>query len=91
MERIRRLGWMVYQRSADIFDRLSEPPLELVLPEELQDSLRLLKPEGNLLKDRFRNILVSGKMETRKPIQQPKKKRISYTEKWSYKDWNLAV
>lgn len=72
-------------------DALSEPPLELVLPEELQDSLRLLKPEGNLLKDRFRNILVSGKMETRKPIQQPKKKRVSYTEKWSYKDWTLAT
>ncbi|KAL9073370.1 MAG: hypothetical protein Q9161_002985 [Pseudevernia consocians] len=72
-------------------DALPEPPLELVLPEELQDSLRLLKPEGNLLKDRFRNILVSGKMETRKPLQQPKKKRVSYTEKWSYKDWNLAT
>ena len=72
-------------------NRLAQPPLELVLPEELQESLRLLKPEGNLLKDRFRNLLVSGKMETRKPIQQPKKKRVLYTEKWSYKDWNLAI
>ncbi|KAL6719151.1 hypothetical protein ACLMJK_003388 [Lecanora helva] len=68
-------------------DALPEPPLELVLPDELQDSLRLLKPEGNLLKDRFRNILVRGKMETRKPIQQPKKKRRQITEKWSYKDF----
>ena len=91
MERTRRLGWIVYQTRADDLDRLSEPSLELVLPEELQDSLRLLKPEGNLLRDRYRNILVSGKMETRKPIQQPKKKRVSYTEKWSYKDWNLAI
>lgn len=91
MERTRRSGHMVYRASTDDWDRLSEPPLELVLPEELRDSLRLLKPEGNLLKDRFRNILVSGKMETRKPIQQPKKKRISSTEKWSYKDWNLAT
>ena len=91
MERTRRLDWMLYESSADNLDRLSEPPLELVLPEELQDSLRLLKPEGNLLKDRFRNILVSGKMETRKPIQQPKKKHVSYTEKWSYKDWVLAT
>lgn len=85
------LCWEVYQTNANDLDRLAEPPLELVLPEELQDSLRLLKPEGNLLKDRFRNILVSGKMETRKPIQQPKRKRVSYTEKWSYKDWSLAV
>ena len=76
---------------ADVLTRLAQPPLELVLPEELQESLRLLKPEGNLLKDRFRNLLVSGKMETRKPIQQPKKKRVLYTEKWSYKDWNLAI
>ena len=85
------LCWEVYQTNANDLDRLAEPPLELVLPEELQDSLRLLKPEGNLLKDRFRNILVSGKMETRKPIQQPKRKRVSFTEKWSYKDWSLAV
>lgn len=86
-----KLAWMVYQASADDLNRLSEAPLELVLPEELRDSLRLLKPEGNLLNDRFRNILVRGKMETRKPIQQPKKKRVSYTEKWSYKDWDLAT
>ena len=91
MERTCTLCWEVYQTNANDLDRLAEPPLELVLPEELQDSLRLLKPEGNLLKDRFRNILVSGKMETRKPIQQPKRKRVSYTEKWSYKDWSLAV
>ena len=70
---------------------LPEPPLEIVLPDELQDSLRLLKPEGNLLKDRFRNILVRGKMEMRRPIQQPKKKRRSVTEKWAYKDFSLGV
>lgn len=72
-------------------DSLPEPPLELVLPDELQDSLRLLKPEGNLLKDRFRNILVRGKLETRKPIQQPKKKRRMVTEKWSYKDFAVPT
>ena len=91
LERTRRLSCVIYPTRANDLYRLPEPPLELVLPEELQDSLRLLKPEGNLLKDRFRNILVSGKMETRKPLQQPKKKRVSYTEKWSYKDWNLAA
>ncbi|KAL2039941.1 hypothetical protein N7G274_007344 [Stereocaulon virgatum] len=72
-------------------DVLPEPPLELVLPDELRDSLRLLKPEGNLLRDRFRNILVRGKMETRKPIQQPKKKRRTYTEKWTYKDMEIPT
>ena len=69
--------------------RISEKPLEVVLPDELQDSLRRLKPEGNLLNDRFRHILVQGKLETRKRITQPKKAKRTYTEKWTYKDWKL--
>ena len=72
-------------------DAIPEAPLELVLPDELQDSLRLLKPEGNLLKDRFRNILVRGKIESRKAIAQPKKKRRVLTEKWTHKDFHLGV
>lgn len=74
-----------------IFRSVPEPPLELVLTDELRDSLRLLKPEGNLLQDRFRNILVRGKIETRKPIQQGKKKRRTVTEKWSYKDFAVPT
>ncbi|GAB7355943.1 hypothetical protein MBLNU459_g6580t1 [Dothideomycetes sp. NU459] len=65
-----------------------EAPLEVVLADELQDSLRALRPEGNLLKDRFRNLLVNGKIEARKPMQHKKPKR-EVTEKWSYKDWKL--
>ncbi|MCJ1429068.1 hypothetical protein MMC29_006981 [Sticta canariensis] len=68
---------------------LPERSLELVLPDELRDSLRLLKPEGNMLKDRFRNVLVRGKIETRKPIHQPKKAQRTYTEKWTYKDFQI--
>ena len=55
---------------------IPEAPLEVVLPEELQDSLRLLKPEGNLLTDRFRNMLLRGKMETRRKIAAHKKRRV---------------
>ncbi|KAI4242150.1 MAG: hypothetical protein L6R40_004193 [Gallowayella cf. fulva] len=69
--------------------KLPETPLELVLPDELRDSLRLLKPEGNLLRDRFRNIMLRGKLETRNPISQPKKARRSTTEKWTYKDFRV--
>ena len=68
-----------------------EKPLEVVLPDELQDSLRRLKPEGNLLNDRFRNLLVNGKLEARKAITQPKKARRTYTEKWTYKDFSVSV
>ena len=63
--------------------------LDLALSEDLTDSLRKLKPEGNLLQDRFRNILVRGKVETRKVGIQHKKKQVTVTEKWTYKDWTL--
>jgi nucleolar protein 53 len=68
---------------------LPEKDLELVLPDELQDSLRLLKPEGNLLKERYRNLLVRGKVESRRPISFAKKARRKATEKWTHKDFML--
>ena len=66
-----------------------EKNLELVLPDELQDSLRLLKPEGNLLKERYRNLLVRGKVESRRPISFAKKAKKKATEKWTHKDFML--
>ncbi|KAF2197172.1 P60-like protein [Delitschia confertaspora ATCC 74209] len=68
---------------------IPEAPLEVVLADELQDSLRRLKPEGNLLKDRFRSMVVRGKIESRKQIAQGKKNKTTVTEKWTYKDWKL--
>ncbi|KAF2658824.1 P60-like protein [Lophiostoma macrostomum CBS 122681] len=65
-----------------------EASLEVVLADELQDSLRRLKPEGNLLKDRFRSMVVRGKVESRRRTQH-KKPKTTLTEKWSYKDWTL--
>jgi Nop53 (60S ribosomal biogenesis) len=70
---------------------IPEKNLEVVLPDELQESLRRLKPEGNLLNDRFRSLLVNGKIEPRKEILQPKKKRVTYTEKWTHKDFQILV
>ncbi|KAI1823599.1 ribosome biogenesis protein Nop53/GLTSCR2 [Xylaria intraflava] len=69
--------------------KLPEKDLEIVLPDELQDSLRLLKPEGNLLKDRYRSLLVRGRMESRRRIPFKKQARTKITEKWSYKDFNI--
>ncbi|KIW98138.1 uncharacterized protein Z519_01722 [Cladophialophora bantiana CBS 173.52] len=68
-------------------------PLELVLPDELEDSLRRLRPEGNLLSERFRNILVNGKLEARKPVSYAasRKRRVKVTEKWWAKDFALRV
>lgn len=69
--------------------KLPEKDLELVLPDELQDSLRLLKPEGNLLKDRYRSMLVRGKVETRRHLPFKKLARRKLTEKWTHKDFVL--
>ncbi|KAG9246552.1 ribosome biogenesis protein Nop53/GLTSCR2 [Calycina marina] len=68
---------------------LPERDLELVLPDELQESLRLLKPEGNLLKDRYRSLLVRGKVEGRRHISFAKKAKRKETEKWTFKDFML--
>lgn len=61
-----------------------------MLADELQESLRLLKPEGNILRDRFRSMIVRGKIESRKRISQHKKPKRKATEKWTYKDWKLV-
>ncbi|KXJ95232.1 ribosome biogenesis protein Nop53/GLTSCR2 [Microdochium bolleyi] len=69
--------------------RLPEKDLELVLPDELQDTLRLLKPEGNLLKDRYRSMMVRGRVEARRRRPFRKQARTTLTEKWSYKDFSI--
>lgn len=69
--------------------RLPEKDLEVVLPDELEDSLRKLKPEGNLLKDRYRSMLVRGKMEARGKRPFRKQKKAKVTEKWTHKDFSI--
>lgn len=69
--------------------KLPDRDLELVLPDELQESLRLLKPEGNLLKDRYRSMLVRGKVESRRHIPFKKQAKKQITEKWTHKDFVL--
>ncbi|CAK7273336.1 hypothetical protein SEPCBS119000_005603 [Sporothrix epigloea] len=69
--------------------RLPEKDLELMLPDELPDSLRLLKPEGNLLKDRYRSLLLRGKVEARRKRPFRKQAKAKITEKWAHKDFHL--
>ncbi|KAL7629720.1 hypothetical protein AAE478_001243 [Parahypoxylon ruwenzoriense] len=69
--------------------KLPEKDLELVLPDELQESLRLLRPEGNLLKDRYRSLLLRGKLEARRRIPFKKQAKTKLTEKWAYKDFSI--
>lgn len=74
---------------ANICFRPPEKQLELVLPDELKDTLRELKPEGNLLDDRFRSLIVQGKLESRKPVTQARKAKRKITEKWMSKDFKV--
>jgi nucleolar protein 53 len=69
--------------------KLPQHDLELVLPDELEDSLRRLKPEGNLLRDRYRSLMVRGKVESRRHIPFHKQAKGKYTEKWTYKDFKI--
>lgn len=68
---------------------IPDAPLEITLPDELEESLRRLKPEGNLMEERYRNLLVSGKVEPRRKVWQRKQPKKEVTEKWGYKDWRL--
>ncbi|EPY50355.1 rRNA processing protein Rrp16 [Schizosaccharomyces cryophilus OY26] len=69
--------------------KLPENPLELKLGDELTSSLRELKPEGNLFKDRF----ISLQRRAIIPPSVPASKRARYgtklKEKYSHKDFHL--
>ncbi|ODQ77755.1 hypothetical protein BABINDRAFT_163153 [Babjeviella inositovora NRRL Y-12698] len=64
-----------------------DDPLEVKLSDELTDSLRLLKPEGNLLYDQMRKMQNSGKVEARKQVSKKRRYAPKITEKWTYKDF----
>ena len=67
---------------------LPNAPLEVQLSDELAESLRLLKPEGNLFRDRYRSLVERGVVEPR--FQAAKKGRryaTKYVEKYDYKHW----
>ncbi|KAJ3052840.1 Glioma tumor suppressor candidate region protein 2 [Rhizophlyctis rosea] len=52
-------------------------PMEIQLTEELADTLRELKPEGNLFQDRFLSLQKRSLIETRVPVS----KRLKYKRK----------
>ncbi|KAG0642095.1 ribosome biogenesis protein Nop53/GLTSCR2 [Tuber brumale] len=66
---------------------MGKAPLEVQLPEELADSLRTLKPEGSLLRDRFRSLRERGVVEGRARVVERRKYAKKVSERWSYKDF----
>ncbi|CEP21316.1 unnamed protein product [Cyberlindnera jadinii] len=67
--------------------KVEDSMVEVKLSDELSDSLRKLKAEGNLLYDQMRSMQSSGKIETRRPTKQKRKYSPKITEKWTYKDF----
>ncbi|KAG0226513.1 ribosome biogenesis protein Nop53/GLTSCR2 [Mortierella sp. GBAus27b] len=59
--------------------------IHVQLQEELSESLRQLKPEGNLIKDRFRSLVERNLIEPRVPVAKRRRYRLKTYEKHSYK------
>lgn len=63
-------------------------PLAIKLSDELDDSLRRVRGEGNLFKERLRSLQARGLVEARMP-QKRRRSRRKQTEKWGFKDIKL--
>ncbi|QRW13313.1 Nop53 (60S ribosomal biogenesis) [Ceratobasidium sp. AG-Ba] len=67
---------------------VKEGDIDVQLGEDLAESLRELKPEGNLWRDRWGSLVVRGKVEPRVPVVGRRKKKTKEYEKHSYKQFD---
>lgn len=65
--------------------KFEEPEIEIKLTDELTGNLRSLKPEGNLLEDRFKSFQKRNILETRLKQKMVKTKKRKKVEKRNYK------
>ncbi|KAG0340524.1 hypothetical protein BG004_006371 [Podila humilis] len=59
--------------------------IHVQLQDELAESLRELKPEGSLMKDRFQSFVERNLIEPRMPVAKRRRYRLKTYEKHSYK------
>jgi len=71
----RRLGRLKFQT----------PDLEVQLSDELAGSLRRLKPEGSILKDRFMSFQKRNMIEPRERAKFKRRYKLKYVEKRAFK------
>ncbi|KAG5837346.1 hypothetical protein ANANG_G00238300 [Anguilla anguilla] len=71
----RRLGRLKFQA----------PDLEVQLSDEVPGSLRLLRPEGSVLKDRFKSLQKRNMIEPRERAKFKRKHKLKYVEKRAFK------
>ncbi|XP_051963118.1 ribosome biogenesis protein NOP53 isoform X2 [Xyrauchen texanus] len=72
----RRLGRLKFQT----------PDLDVQLSNELASSLRSLKPEGSILKDRFKSLQKRNLIEPRERAKFKRKHKLKYTEKRAFRE-----
>ncbi|KAK3513536.1 hypothetical protein QTP70_016471 [Hemibagrus guttatus] len=72
----RRLGKLKFQ----------DPDLEVQLSDELAGSLRTLKPEGSVLKDRFKSLQKRNLIEPRERAKFKRKYKVKYVEKRAFRE-----
>ncbi|KAM7004091.1 ribosome biogenesis protein NOP53 [Passerculus sandwichensis] len=82
-ERLRRLRETAPKRLGRL--RYEEPELELQLSEEIPECLRSLRPEGNLLRDRFRSLQRRNILEPRLRAKFKRRYKVKYVEKRSFR------
>ncbi|XP_055992296.1 ribosome biogenesis protein NOP53 [Sorex fumeus] len=75
----RRLGRLKYQA----------PDIDVQLSSELCGSLRTLKPEGNILRDRFKSFQRRNMIEPRERAKFKRKYKVKLVEKRSFRDTPL--
>lgn len=67
--------------------QIMEPLLEIKFKDEMNGSLRKLKPEGSLLYDSMIKLQSKGVIETRGVFRKGRKPKRKVTDKWTYKDF----
>ena len=71
---------------------MPQDALEIQLSDELAESLRTLRPEGNLFKDRFSSLVKRGIVEARIPHHKKRRyallKREKYSHKYGHYQWS---
>uniref|UniRef100_A0A8W4FFA9 Ribosome biogenesis protein NOP53 n=1 Tax=Sus scrofa TaxID=9823 RepID=A0A8W4FFA9_PIG len=72
----RRLGRLKYQ----------DPDIDVQLSSELSDSLRTLKPEGNILRDRFKSFQRRNMIEPRERAKFKRKYKVKLVEKRAFRE-----
>ncbi|XP_054444488.1 ribosome biogenesis protein NOP53 isoform X2 [Pteronotus mesoamericanus] len=72
----RRLGRLKYQA----------PDIDVQLSAELSDSLRTLKPEGNILRDRFKSFQKRNMIEPRERAKFKRKYKVKLVEKRAFRE-----